>query len=165
MDLVSKDPFCKEFMEAISREVTIFLGYNPLLSPLNAQRIYFQGSSNSAAWTDAMLGGCEAAGLSRSMVCTSAVGCPAFSISEPFVYYLLRIYEADQVHASICKSYWVKKGVKNHRISFSFQLLGIFPVPGWCFYFKRAVIDGLITLLPPFPASVNHQEACEPQAA
>lgn len=51
-------------MEVISGEVTIFLGYNPLLSLLYAQRTYFQGSSSSAAWTDAMLGGFEATGLS-----------------------------------------------------------------------------------------------------
>lgn len=70
-DLVSKDSFCKEFMEVISGEVTIFLGYNPLLSLLYAQRTYFQGSSSSAAWTDAMLGGCEATGLSQLMACTS----------------------------------------------------------------------------------------------
>lgn len=70
-DLVSKDSFCKEFMEVISGEVTIFLGYNPLLSLLYAQRTYFQGSSSSAAWTDAMLGGCEATCLSQLMACTS----------------------------------------------------------------------------------------------
>lgn len=162
----------------ISRGVTRFLGHNHQLSRLYTQLDICKGSPRPPAWADAMLGEHEEKSSSLLGASTS-VKVPYW---EHHVFHLWAIsitpYWWKVIHcvckqekSVICKPSWVtKKRVKNHPLNFTPSFLLTYrPIP--CARLGAATLsglwlsDGLITLLPSFPASVNHQGACEAQGA